>query len=282
MPVIDITNLTFAYPTADKIALDNISLQIRRGEFVGIIGPNNAGKSSLFFALTSVIPHLFQGQMAGHVRILDKETTETSVSETASSIAFVMQNPESQLSGVCFTVREEVAFILENQGVARDEMLRRVENALSITGITDLADRSPSHLSGGQLQKVVLASALVCDAPILVLDEPTTFLDPMGIRQLYDILRQLKDAGKTIVLADQRLEYIAQYTDRIIALHQGKKVLDGPSKEMLISPVLQEIGLGWTRFTQVADLAKSNGLWSEETALGTTLTDTVSGLKRRH
>jgi len=278
MPAIDISTLTFTYPAATAPALETISLHVEQGEFIGIAGANNAGKSSLCLALTGVIPKLHGGQMDGRVMIRGKNTAESSIAEIATDIAFVMQKPENQLSGVCFTVREEVAFSLENRGMRRTEMVRRVDHALDITGLADLADRSPHHLSGGQLQKVILASALAGDAPILVLDEPTTFLDPYGTSQLFEILHRLCTSGKTIIIAEQRLEYLARYAPRIIALDQGRKVLDGPSEKILTSPLLKKIGLDWTRFTKVAELAKRAGLWKVGSPLPATLEGTVHGL----
>ena len=278
MYIIDVDKLSFTYPAGRTAALDNVSLHIEQGEFIGLIGANNAGKSSLCLAMTGAIPHLYQGQMDGCVRVDGKNIAQTSVAETAAAVGFVMQQPENQLSGVCFTVREEVAFSLENRGVDRNQMVRRVNDALHATGLADLADRSPHQLSGGQLQRVILASALAGDAPILVLDEPTTFLDPQSAGQLFEILRQLRDTGKTIVIAEQRLECLAQYANRVIALHQGKKVLDGPSQTTLTSPLLKEIGLDWTRFTAIANLAKKDGLWPSDRPLPATLDDAANGL----
>lgn len=278
MPAIEVTNLSFTYPTPKTKALHNVSFHIRQGEFVGLIGLNNAGKSSLLYTLTGVIPHLYNGEMQGNVSVLGQDTAQTSVAETAASIGFVMQNPEKQLSGVCFTVREEIAFALENRGVAREEMIHRVAETMRITGLTELADRSPHTLSGGQLQQVILASTLVCNTPILVLDEPTASLDPVGAQRLYDTLLMLQNKGITIIIADQRLEHIAQYTNRTIVLHQGAILLDGPSKTTLTSPILQQTGMTLTRFTQVAELAKEKELWRAHTPLATTLDDTVEGL----
>ncbi|BBO83399.1 ABC transporter ATP-binding protein [Desulfosarcina ovata subsp. sediminis] len=281
MPLIEAENLSYTYPAADRKALDRLSLQIEQGEFVAVIGANNSGKTSLCLALTGVIPHLYHGRMQGRMRVCGMDTAEANIAKIcSSSVALVMQKPENQLSGVRFTVREEVAFSLENQGMGRDEMQERVQAMLRMTGLTHLADRSPHHLSGGQLQKVALAAALVGDAPIVVLDEPTTFLDPLSARQVFEILYRLRRQGKTIVLAEQRLEMIAIYANRVIALNNGEKILDGPPAEILVSPILKEIGLGWTRFTTIADLARAKGIWHEGSPLATTLAGTINGLRR--
>jgi energy-coupling factor transporter ATP-binding protein EcfA2 len=278
MPAIETEDLSFTYPASRGNALKCFSLKIEHGEFVAVIGANNAGKSSLCYALAGVIPHLYHGQMQGHVRVYGRDTTELSVAEIATTLALVMQKPEKQLSGVRFTVREEIAFNLENRGFDRCEMQARVDAVLHLTGMTDVADRFPHDLSIGQLQKIILAAALAGDAPIIVLDEPTTFLDPLNAKQVFEILQRLHQLGKTIVLTEQRLESIAMYASRVIALYKGEKILDGPSAEILSSPVLKEIGLNWTRFTKIAELARAHGVWREGKALGTTLADTVSGL----
>jgi len=278
MPIITIENLSYTYPGCETPALDNLSLDIEPGRFVAVIGANNAGKTSLCHALTGVIPHLYQGGMQGRVRVCGTDTAGTAVSEMAESIAFVMQNPESQLSGVRFTVRDEIAFGLENRGMDRQTMLDRVDKALALTGLSDLAGRSPHHLSGGQLQKVALASAVAGDTPVLALDEPTTFLDPVSAQAVFAILRQLRQQGKTVVVAEQRLESVALSADRVIALHKGKAVLDGPPGEVLVSPRIREIGLDWTRFTRIGELARERNLWRKETRLPTTLEDTIKEL----
>ncbi|BDQ35516.1 energy-coupling factor ABC transporter ATP-binding protein [Pseudodesulfovibrio portus] len=278
MAIIDISGLSYTYPDSEDTALDNLSLDIGQGQFVAVIGANNSGKTSLCHALTGVIPHLYQGSIRGHVRVCDKDSAETSVSEMAESVALVMQNPESQLSGVRFTVRDEIAFGLENRGMDRQSMLDRVDAALALTGLADLADRSPHHLSGGQMQKVALAAAVAGDTPILVLDEPTTFLDPASARAVFAILRQLGEQGKTIVVAEQRLESVALFADRVIALHKGQAVLDGAPEEVLVSPRIRDIGLDWTRFTRIGELAGERDLWPEDAGLPTTLEDTVQGL----
>ncbi len=279
MPILQCEKLSFAYPGTAHNALNELSLSIEPGEFVALVGANNAGKSSLCYALTGVIPHLYHGNMQGIIRVDGKDTADCKIADLARTVAFVMQKPEHQLSGVRFTVFEEVAFNLENQGMGRDDIRSRVTKTLRMLGLENLAQRSPHHLSGGQLQKVVLAAALAGDTPVLVLDEPTTFLDPLGALQIFELLQQLRTAGKTIVLAEQRLENIAAFADRVIALDKGTAVLDGPSAEVLASPVMREIGLDWTRYTKVAALARTRHLWPGNAPLPATLSQTIRGLE---
>ncbi|WP_027186082.1 energy-coupling factor ABC transporter ATP-binding protein [Desulfovibrio inopinatus] len=278
MSIFELNHFSFYYPGCDVAALQNISVRIKRGDFVAVIGANNAGKSTFCYSLTGVIPHCYNGKMEGSIQVCNHNTEKSTPADICSRVGFVMQNPEQQLSGVRFTVFEEVAFNLENQGVERDEIGRRVTEILRVVGIAHLADRSPHHLSGGQLQKVILAAALSSKPQALVLDEPTTFLDPQATRQFFEILTRLRQEKTTIVLAEQRLEWIALYADRVIALHNGKIVLDGAPTEVLSSPLLDKIGLAWTQFTEVSKIARDKNIWSPARPLAITCSQTIDGL----
>jgi len=278
MSLIEIKKFSYTYAASAIPALSGLDLKIGAGEFVALIGADNSGRSTLCNALCGAVPRLYHGQTEGSIRVCGKDTAETPLAELSESDSLVMQNPERQLSGIRFTVAEEVGFSLENRGVERNEIIGRVEKALALTGLSDLAERSPHHLSGGQLQKVVLASALACETPLLVLDEPTTFLDPLAAKHVFEILDDLRSSGTTIVLAEQRMESIALCADRVLALHKGKVVLDGPPAEVLVSPVMKEIGLDWTRFSKVSGLAREYGRWAENRKLATTFREVVEGL----
>lgn len=272
--------LTYRYPGAKKPALQEVSISISAGEFVALTGANNSGKSTLCYALAGVIPHLYQGQMQGRVIINGKTTQEQTVGEIALNVGLVLQVPGSQMSGVRYTVFEEVAFGLENRGVPREEMQTRVQKILALIGLAEFATHSPFQLSGGQQQRLALATVLATDPSILILDEPTTFLDPQGARLVFDLLRQLQQQGKTIVIAEQKIDLIAAYTDRVLAFDKGRLVMDGIPREILTSPALQDIGLGWTRYTQVAQLACQKGLLPKDQTLPASLSETAKILNK--
>lgn len=278
-PTISLDHLAYTYPAADRPALDGITLDIGEGSFTAIVGRNNAGKTSLCYAMAGVIPHLYGGDMAGRVLVGGLDTRESDVADLALRVGLVMQNPASQFSGARFTVFEEVAFGLENRGVARDLMAERVERALRLAGIEDLAPRSPAQLSGGQQQKVALASVLVGDPEVLVLDEPTTFLDPRGAAGVFETLDGLCREGRTVVLAEHRLEWIARFADRVLVLEGGRVVLDGPPAEVLASPELARAGLSGNRYTEVARLARELDMWDADRPPAVTLEHTVAGLE---
>ena len=278
MPALEVSHLTFTYPTATRPSLKDVSLSAEKGELVALIGANNSGKSTLCYALSGVVPNFYRGGFAGSVMAGTMNTTEHTISELAQQVGLVMQIPANQLSGVRYTGFEEVAFGLENLGVRRSEIIEKVTSVLEITGLSNLGDRSPYQLSGGQQQKLALAAVLAMSPSILVLDEPTTFLDPEGARQVFEILLDLKNQGKTIIIAEQRLEWIAEYGDRVLVLEDGELVLSGTPDEVLTNQEIKEVGLDWMPYTKSAELAKQRGLWQRERQLPSTFTATVSGL----
>lgn len=278
---IEIENLSYHYPGTDNASLKNISLKIAKGEFAAIIGGNNSGKSTLCHAISGIVPHLYHGRIQGNIRVNGTDISAMDVGEIAKDVGMVMQIPRNQLSGFCYTVFEEVAFGLENQGMKREKIIQRVQQVLEMTGLEDLAERSPHQLSGGQQQRLILAVVIASGPSILVLDEPTTFLDPMGAKAVFNLLHELNKQGTTIVIAEQRLEFIAEYADRVVVLKDGGVVLDGSAREILTSPVLNEVNLEWTRFTRVAALAKTKGLWTPGEPLSASFSATVKGLAEK-
>lgn len=277
MPALEVSHLTFTYPTATRPSLKDVSMSAEAGELVAIIGANNSGKSTLCYALSGVVPNFYRGSIKGLVVAGTMNTSEYTISELAQQVGLVMQIPANQLSGVKYTVFEEVAFGLENLGVSCSEIIERVTAVLEITGLSDLGERSPYQLSGGQQQKLALAAVLAMSPSTLVLDEPTTFLDPEGGRKVFEILLDLKKQGKTIIIAEQRLEWVAEYANRVLVLANGELVLSGTPEEVLTNRKLQEIGLDWMPFTKSAELAIQKGLWERDRPLPSTFAATVSG-----
>jgi energy-coupling factor transport system ATP-binding protein len=277
MPIINLQNVTYTYPLTERPVLENIDLQVEEGEFVAIIGPNGAGKSTLCYTLSGFIPHFYKGELTGKVEVAGVETQESSLSEWVMNVGLAFQNPFNQISGAKYTVFEEIAFGLENIGVPRSEMGGRVNRALELTGISDLADRSPYSLSGGQQQRVALTSILVMEPKVLVLDEPTSQMDPIGTREVFGVIRTMAERGMTVVLAEHKVEWIAQFADRVIALHESKILLDGKPGDVLTSDLLEGKGFGIARYTSTARKARKLGLWPKERRLPVTLDQAVTG-----
>lgn len=280
MAIVDLQDVTYKYPLTEEPAIKNINLQVEESEFVAIVGPNGAGKSTVCYALSGFIPHFFKGELIGRVEVAGVETQESSLEEWVLNVGLAFQNPFNQISGAKFTVYEEIAFGLENIGVPRDEMKARVEAAMAMTDISDLADRSPYSLSGGQQQRVALTSILVMEPKVLVLDEPTSQMDPIGTREVFQVIKEMSARGMTVILVEHKIEWVAEFADRVIALHDGEILLEGSPGEVLTSPLLPERGFGISRYTSVARKASEQGLWPDGRRLPITLREAVDGFVR--
>ncbi len=281
MAIVKLSEVNYRYPahepTTAPYALTDLNLTIEEREFVAIIGANGAGKSTLCYTLAGFVPHFFKGELSGRVQVAGIETAQATLEACLTNVGLVFQNPFNQISGAKFTVYEEVAFGLENLGLARGEMKDRVDQALALTGVTDLAQRSPYALSGGQQQRVALASILAMQPKVLVLDEPTSQLDPIGTREVFQVIKTLSQQGVTIVMAEHKLEWIAEFADRVVALADGRILKQGSPREVLTAPELAEHGIHVTRYTSAARRALAQGLWPKERPLPITLTEAQAG-----
>ena len=277
MAVVEVDRLTYSYPGSTAPALKDISLRVEAGQMVGVIGANGAGKSTLCLVLAGLIPALFFGEILGNVRVTGLDTQKHTPGQLAGKVGLVLQNPLNQLSTMRYTVFEEVAFGLENLGVAREEMPARIERALSQVELTGLEGRSPYSLSGGQQQRLALASILVFEPPLLILDEPTAMLDPKGSQGIFTIIRNLALAGTTIILTGHSLEQMARNCDWMLALEEGEIILEGTPAELLTSSRLAGSGAGTLRLTEAARLAQSRGYWPQDRALPITFEEARNG-----
>ena len=279
MAIVNLQNVTYKYPLTDSAALQDIHLQIDEGEFVAMVGPNGAGKSTLCYTIAGFVPHFFKGELTGTVEVAGIDSQTSTLNELVLNVGLAFQNPFNQISGAKYTVFEELAFGLENIGIPRDEMKRRVEDAMKLTGISDLADRSPYSLSGGQQQRVALTSILVMQPKVLVLDEPTSQMDPIGTREVFGVIRTMAERGMTVILVEHKMEWIAQFADRVIALKDGRILLSGTPQEVLTSDLLMDQGFGISRYTSVAREASKRGLWQSTKPLPVTLDEAVAGFR---
>lgn len=244
-------DLTFFYPGNSEPALKNVNLSVKKGEFIGITGPTGAGKSTLSLCFTGIIPHFEVGRMGGKVYVGKVPIADLPAAELAKRIGCVLQDPEAQL--VCMTVEDEIAFGMENLGFPRQDMEARITRSLEMIGISDLRFRLTSALSGGQKQRVVLAAVLALTPEVLVLDEPTSELDPLGTEAVFRILARLnRDYGITIILIEQKVDQLADYLNRLLVLSQGELIADGRPAEVLARPEVLALGV---KVPQVAEFA---------------------------
>ena len=278
--MISLQEVSYTYPASDQPALSDLSLQVEAGEFLAVVGPNGAGKSTLCYALSGFIPHFFNGELLGHLKVAGKDLHQVGSTELAGTVGLVFQDPFNQISGARFSVREEIAFGLENLGVPAGAMPQRINHVLSMMGLEELADRSPFELSGGQQQRLALASVLVMEPSLLILDEPTSQLDPVGTKEVFHALRNLTDSAETtIVLVEHKLEWVATFADRVLALNQGKLVHQGSPAEVLTSEAARRIGVGETRYTKAARLAQQRGWLPDDLPLPVSLQEATRFFK---
>lgn len=255
-PVIEIENLTFTYSTDEKPALKNVSLTIYEGEYVALLGLNGSGKTTLQLCLNGVIPNMIVGDKEGTVKIMGMDTEEFPTRELAKVIGMVFDNPEFQLSQM--SVAEEISLGLENLGVPTEEMHSIINDVLNTVGLSGMGERSPFELSGGQQQRLSIASALAMRPKILVMDEPTSNVDPIGKEEVFAVAARLNKENKmTVIMAEHEVEVMAAYADRIIVMDKGEVVFNGSPVEVFSNvEMLEKIGLRVPQVTEMAHILK--------------------------
>ncbi len=262
MSLIEIKNLKYRYPGAAELALNDVSLNIEKGEFIGIAGENGAGKSSLSQALLGLIPQFYKGAYGGSVAIAGLDTKTAPVSEICKKAGLVFQNPFNQLSGAKDKVYDEVGYGLQNFGMEPSIIHSRIKEVLTQLGIWEYRDRNPFDLSGGQLQRVAIASVLAMNPDILILDEPTSQLDPVGSEEVFHTVDELTKTGITIIMIEQKVEKLAEYCDKIALLHKGHLIAYDTPGAIFSRDDLLELGVSTPAFTTFAkknDLKLPNG-----------------------
>ncbi len=234
----------YRYAGATTVALDGIDLMVGAGRVTGLVGPNEAGKSTLCLVAAGLAPGVIGGHLEGRVTIAGHDTAAGRPHEIAQRCGSLFQNPATQLSGTTATVWEEVAFGPRNLALPLDDVVERVDAALETLGIADLADRDPGRLSGGQAQLVALASILALRPACLVLDEPTSQLDPRGTRLVGEALgRVARDLGVAILVSEHKTAILAGLADEVVVLDAGRIVRAGPTADVLGDPQLDALGV---------------------------------------
>ncbi|MGE5629975.1 MAG: energy-coupling factor ABC transporter ATP-binding protein [Caulobacteraceae bacterium] len=251
MKKIVVENLKYRYPLTEDLALKGISFEVEKGEFIGIIGRNLAGKSTLCQALVGLVPHFYHGAYGGTVIVDGIEVGKAEISELVSRVGIVFQNPFTQVTGSKLTVYEEIAFGLENMGISREEMRKRIDYSLELLDIYRFKDRNPFELSGGQMQRMAIASIIAMKPEVIVLDEPTSQLDPQGSEEVFKAIQSLSKEGMTIVLVEHKIEKIAKYSDKVMLLSKGEIIdFDAPNK-VFSRDDLEDYGVVPPAFTQI-------------------------------
>ena len=279
MGYLKLENVNYKYPLEEKNTLQNINIEIKKGEFWAVIGKNGSGKTTFCNILRRFVPDCYKGELTGKITLEGKELKDYSQKEIVQKIGFVFQNPFTQISGVKNTVFEEIAYGLENLGIERETIISEVEKILKLLEIEKLRDKNPYNLSGGQKQRVALASIIAMNPDILVIDEPTSQLDPKGTEDIFKIINLMANEGKTIILVEHKLELIAEYAENILVLDEGEIILSGKANEVLNNKILLEKEIGMTQYSMLAyELEKARKIELEEIPI--TKEKTVELLKK--
>lgn len=258
--MIEIKELTFKYSSSKKNALENVSLTIEKGDFVGLIGESGAGKTTLCSCINGLIPHHYTGDFYGSVKIQGTDTFDIEPGKLALKVGSVFQDVDSQL--VSFFVEDEILFGLENFGIPKDQIEQRITAALEALEIQELRHREISTLSGGQKQKVAIAAILALEPDILVLDEPTGELDPASSVQIFKLLQKLnKEKGITIVVAEQKIMLLCEYVKKLIVLEKGTLIHYGEIRSTLThQKEMEEAGINCPRVLTLTSRMAEEGL----------------------
>ena len=264
MAFLEVEHLKYRYPHTKKLALDDISFTAEKGEFIGIIGENGAGKSTLSQAFCGLVPQFYKGAYGGKVTVDGIAAATTPTAELCKKVGLIFQNPFNQLSGAKDTVWDEVAFGLENFGVPTEQIHERLDKVLHQLDIWQFREKNPFDLSGGQMQRVAIASVLAMEPEILLLDEPTSQLDPQGSEEVFHTVELLAKTGITIFMIEQKMEKLASYCDRILLLHEGKQIAFDTPEKIFSRSDLADLGICppyATRYCKEQNILRPNGTY---------------------
>lgn len=267
---LQLRNVSFSYPHSDEPVLRNINLTVRAGEFVGIVAPTGSGKTTLLGLMGGVIPHYVRGDLSGEVLLDGVDTRELSLRKFATRVGMVLQDPDSQLFNLL--VRDEIVWGLENRGYAREAMREHLDTILRFFTIEKLRDRITYDLSGGEKQRVVMAAVAVSQPDILLFDNPTSQLDPLGSELVIESIKRVLEAHRTVVMVEDKLDELLEHADRLVLLHRGEILLDCPPAEFVRHHAELELaGIVPTQMAQLSVRLAEDGLLNG--ALPLTLND---------
>lgn len=249
--ILKLEDFSYVYPTMEDTVLKDINFEVHKGDFVGIIGRNKSGKSTLCTALVGLIPFVLGGKWQGNLYIKGEAINDRNVINITNTVGIVFQDAESQFSQE--SVEDEIAFAMCNLGIPKEDMLIRMKEVVASCNLTDLIDRSPYQLSGGQQQRLAVACMLALRPEVIIFDETTSQLDPIGRDEVFKIANEMHEQGYTIIMVDHNIEKLAQYSSHLAVLHNGELKLYGDTKEIIQKrDELKELSI---RLPQVSEAA---------------------------
>ena len=257
--VLRIEAYSFKYAGSDRHALLNVNFEVNRGEIVVVTGPSGCGKSTLLRSINGLIPHMYPGSCTGSVIVDGENVSSNSMSYLATKVGYVFQNPENQI--FMFSVERDVAFGLENLGISRVEMRSRVNWAMKVLGITHLMRRTPHELSDGQKQRVAIAGVIAMKPKILILDEPTSLLDPHTALDVISAVKRLRDElNVTVIIVEHRLDLVSTIAEKMIVFDRGQVISQGNPEDVLGNKAVLSAGIGVPSSTRIRNLLVKGGL----------------------
>jgi energy-coupling factor transporter ATP-binding protein EcfA2 len=256
-PLVQISNFSFRYFDSKSTVLKDLNLEICGGEIVLIAGKSGCGKSTLLRAINGLIPHQHTGEYSGQVIVDELQVASSKMSALATRVGYIFQNPENQI--FMFSVERDIAFGLENLSKTPCEIRNKVNWALDVMGIKDLALRAPHELSDGQKQRVAIAGSIVMGQKILILDEPTSLLDPYAATSVVQLIKKLHDElGITILIVEHRLDLVSKIATRLLVIDDGKIIFDGQPRNVLYSKDLSQYGVNEPTIVRLGKLLASD------------------------
>jgi energy-coupling factor transporter ATP-binding protein EcfA2 len=256
--LISIRNLSFRYYDSAANVLDNVSLEVASGDIMIIAGKSGSGKSTLLRAINGLIPHQHSGDYSGSVIVDGLEVFSTKMADLAMKVGYIFQNPENQI--FMFSVERDVAFGLENLALPSSVIREKVDWALQQLGISNLSLRAPHELSDGQKQRVAISGSIVMGQKILILDEPTSLLDPYTARELIEFIKRLHDELQiTILIVEHRLDLVSKIANRLVVIDKGRIVHDGDPRKIAYSDTLSVYGVTEPVIVRTAKLLNLGG-----------------------
>lgn len=280
MAIIELENISFKYNLSDDFSLENLNISLDKGEICAVTGATESGKTTLCYLLSGIIPHFTNGELKGNLIIDGINTIDSNLQEISLKTGFVMQNPKNQLSGIRFTVFEETGFSLENSGFQKKVMEEKIQEILELLEISHLSEKNPVFLSGGQLQRLAIASVLINQPEILILDSPFTQLDPAGSILLAKILKNLSTKGTAIFITGTDPGFIAELAHKVLVLHNGRSVLYGDPADVYTSDALENYGVEKPLPVQIAEKALAKKIWPENKEIPITIKQAAKGFKQ--
>tara|TARA_B100000408_G_scaffold117571_1_gene95743 strand:+ start:3070 stop:3924 length:855 start_codon:yes stop_codon:yes gene_type:complete len=261
--IIKFENFSFKYNNSKNLILKNINLDINKDEITTLAGPTGCGKSTLLRTINGLIPHMYNGEYNGRILVDGINVKDVEMKEIAKKVGFVFQNPENQI--FMFTVERDIAFGLENLGVEQKEIREKINKIMELLKITELSDKGPHELSDGQKQKTALAGILAMEPKILILDEPTSLLDPKTASEFIKLINKLrKKNGMSVIIVEHRLDLVLKYTNKLIILSNGKIIANDTPKNIFNykNQLISELNVPFAT-KLYRELSKNNILFSE-------------------